>query len=255
MYWTTCPPCSYRGRMPVASASESPAPQRIPRTTAGRVWSTTVGKKAVMAVTGAVLLLYVAAHMAANLKVFLGPASIDGYGRFLREFLAPVLGHGGFLLVVRCVLLACVALHVVAAAQLARRARAARPVRYARRLRARGGYAARTMRWGGVIIALFVVYHLLDLTAGVLNPHGVPGEIHANVVAGFRNWYVVLAYTLAVVALGFHVRHGVWSALRSLGAGSAHRAAAVRATALVVAVALTIGYLSVPYAVLLGVVG
>jgi succinate dehydrogenase / fumarate reductase cytochrome b subunit len=95
---------------------------------------------------------------------------------------------------------------------------------------------------------------VLDLTAGVLNPHGVQGEIYANVTADFRHWYVVLAYTVAVVALGFHLRHGVWSALRSLGVASAARAAAVRLVALGYAVVITVGFLSVPYAVLLGVI-
>ncbi|OLR91677.1 succinate dehydrogenase [Actinokineospora bangkokensis] len=207
-----------------------------------------------MAVSGAVLLLYVVAHMAGNLKAFAGPGALDSYGRFLREFGAPVLGHGGLLWVVRVVLLLAVVLHMTAAVQLARRARRARPVGYAKRAKVQGSYAARTMRWGGVIIALFVVYHLLDLTAGVLNPNGVPGQIHANVVADFQHWYVVLAYTLAVVALGFHLRHGVFSALRSLGVASAKRAAAVRATALGVAVVVTAGFLSVPFAVLFGII-
>ncbi|MGX7824796.1 succinate dehydrogenase cytochrome b subunit [Actinokineospora sp. 24-640] len=234
--------------MPVTAAPETPVRQRIPLV---RLWSTTVGKKAVMAVTGIVLLLYVVAHMLSNLKAFVGPESLDGYGRFLREFLDPVLGHGGFLWVARTVLLAAVVLHMTAAVQLARRARRARPVGYAHRPRVQGGYAARTLRWGGVIIALFVVYHILDLTVGVLNPHGVPGEIHASVVAGFGRWYVVAAYTLAVVALGFHIRHGMWSALRSLGA---RRTALAHTAALGVAAAVTVGFLSVPYAVLLGVI-
>lgn len=219
-----------------------------------RLWSSTVGKKAVMAVTGGVLLSYVTVHMVANLKVFAGPESIDGYGRWLRELLAPVFGHEGLLWLVRMGLLLSVGLHLTAAAQLARRAHAARPAGYHHRVPVQGSYAARTMRWGGVIIALFVVYHVLDLTAGVLNPHGVPGEIHGNVVADFQLWYVVAAYTVAVVALGFHLRHGVWSALRSLGVASAGRARAVRLTALGYAVAITVGFLSVPYAVLFGLV-
>ncbi|MFC7617049.1 succinate dehydrogenase cytochrome b subunit [Actinokineospora soli] len=208
---------------------------------------TSAGRKAVMAVTGLILLAYVVVHMLGNLKAFAGPDSFDGYGRFLREFLAPVLGHGGFLWIVRVVLLAAVVAHIAAAVSLTRQARRARPVGYA--VRPKGGYAARTMRWGGVIVALFVVYHLLDLTAGVLNPHGVPGEIHANVVAGFAHWYVVAAYTVAVVALGFHIRHGAWSALRSLGLRVSAQPAA-----LALAVAVTAGFLSVPYAVLLGVI-
>ncbi|MFD7653170.1 succinate dehydrogenase cytochrome b subunit [Actinosynnema sp. NPDC059797] len=204
-----------------------------------RLYRTTVGKKAVMAVTGAVLLLYVVAHMLGNLTIFSGPGAIDGYGRWLREV--------GAVWPTRAALLVAVALHFTAAYQLTARARRARG-RYAHRRPVRGGYAARTMRWGGVVIALFVVYHLLDLTAGWLNPHGVPGEIHANVVADFRHWYVVLAYTVAVLALALHVRHGVWSATRSLGVTTS------RAIGLVTATALAAGFLSVPFAVFTGLV-
>jgi len=210
---------------------------------------TTVGKKAVMAVTGIVLLIYVTAHMLANLKAFLGAGSLDGYGRWLRSILEPVFGHEGILWMVRAVLVASVALHLIAATALARRAHAARPVDYRHRTRVQGGYAARTMRWGGVIIALFVVYHVLDLTTGTLNPHGVHGEIYRNVTADFQHWYLVLVYTVAVVALGFHLRHGVWSALRSLGG-----TAVSRRVALGYAVVITVGFLSVPYAVLFGVI-
>jgi succinate dehydrogenase / fumarate reductase cytochrome b subunit len=210
---------------------------------------TTVGKKAVMAVTGVVLLAYVTVHMLANLKAFFGPSSLDGYGRWLRELLEPVFGHEGLLWLLRFGLLVAVVLHLVMAAQLTRRAHAARPVGYRYRPRVQGSYAARTMRWGGVIIALFVVYHVLDLTAGVLNPHGVSGEIYANVTADFQHWYVVVAYTVAVVALGFHLRHGVWSALRSLGVD-----AVARPVALGYAVVITVGFLSVPYGVVFGVI-
>lgn len=204
-----------------------------------RLYRTTVGKKAVMAVTGAVLLLYVVAHMLGNLTFFAGPEAIDGYGRELREL--------GVVWPTRIGLLVAVALHFTAAYQLTARARRARG-RYAHRRPVQGGYAARTMRWGGVIIALFVVYHLLDLTAGWLNPHGVPGEIHSNVVADFRHWYVVLAYAVAVVALGFHIRHGVWSATRSLGVTTS------RAIGLAVAAVVCAGFLSVPFAVFTGLV-
>jgi succinate dehydrogenase / fumarate reductase, cytochrome b subunit len=96
---------------------------------------------------------------------------------------------------------------------------------------------------------------VLDLTTGVLNPHGVCGDIHRNVTADFQRWYVVLAYTVAVVALGLHLRHGVWSALRSLGFGSAARARAVRVVAFGYAAVITVGFLSVPLAVLFGLGG
>jgi succinate dehydrogenase / fumarate reductase cytochrome b subunit len=209
----------------------------------------TVGKKAVLAVTGIVMLLYITLHMLGNLKAFFGPGALDGYGRWLREILEPLFGHEGVLWLIRAGLTAAVVLHLIMAVQLARRAHAARPVGYQHRPRVQGGYAARTMRWGGVIIALFVVYHVLDLTTGTLNPHGVQGEIYNNVTADFQRWYVVLAYTLAVLALGFHLRHGVWSALRSLGfTGVSH------VLALGYATMITAGFLSVPYAVLFGVI-
>jgi succinate dehydrogenase / fumarate reductase, cytochrome b subunit len=203
------------------------------------LYRTTVGKKVVMAVTGAGLLLYVVVHMLGNLTVFSGADAIDGYGRRLREI--------GAVWPTRVALLACVALHFVAAYQLTAKARKARG-RYEHRRRVQGSYAARTMRWGGVIIALFVVYHLLDLTVGWLNPNGVPGEIHANVVADFRHWYVVLAYAVAVLALGFHIRHGVWSATQTLGVTTS------RVIGLGVAVAICAGFLSVPFAVFTGLV-
>lgn len=217
--------------------------------TAPRLWSTTVGKKAVMAVTGVVLLLYVVAHMLANLKVFVGPESLDGYGRWLRGLGAGAVGYGGLVWIARVVLVAAVVLHMVAAIQLARRAHAARPVRYQVRPRVHGSYAARTMRWGGVLIALFVVYHVLDITTGTVNPHGVPGEDYANVVASFQRWYVVLFYLLAVTALGLHLRHGAASALRSLGSTRAAQPAA-----LAVAVLITAGFAVVPLSVYFGLV-
>ncbi|MEU5695166.1 succinate dehydrogenase cytochrome b subunit [Actinosynnema sp. NPDC020468] len=202
-----------------------------------RLYRSTIGKKAVMAVTGGVLLLYVVAHMVGNLSIFTG--GLDDYGRWLRAV--------GVVWPVRIGLLAAVALHFAAAYQLTARSRKARG-RYAHRRPVQGGYAARTMRWGGVIIGLFVVYHLLDLTAGYLNPHGVEGEIHANVVADFRHWYVVLAYAIAVLALGFHLRHGVWSAAQTLGVTTS------RVLGLTVAIVVCGGFLSVPFAVVTGVV-
>ncbi|MEV4318290.1 succinate dehydrogenase cytochrome b subunit [Actinocrispum sp. NPDC049592] len=219
-----------------------------------RVWSSTIGKKAVMGVTGLVLLLYVIAHMLGNLKFFFGPTSIDGYAAWLRTIVDGLLGHGGFLWGTRAVLVGSVVLHMTAATQLARRAHKARPAAYQHRRKIQGSYAARTMRWGGVILGLFVVYHILDLTTGTLNPNGVQGQVYANLTADFRLWYVVLFYTAAVVSLGFHIRHGMWSALQSLGASSATRQRALQLTSLGVALAITVGYLSVPFAVLTGLV-
>lgn len=217
---------------------------------------TSVQLKFVMAATGAVLLLYLVVHMVGNLKIFFGAEAIDTYAAWLREVGEPALPHGTVLWFVRVVLLASVVAHIVSATVLARRARRARPVRYAHRQPVRGSYAARTMRWGGVIIALFVVYHLLDLTTGTLNPHGVYGEVHANVVADFapQRWYVTLVYALAVIAVGFHVRHGMWSALQTVGRSSTAAERTLKGVALGVAVVLVVGFLSVPFAVLTGLV-
>ncbi|WP_307803949.1 succinate dehydrogenase cytochrome b subunit [Micromonospora echinofusca] len=215
-----------------------------------------VGLKAVMAVTGIVLVLFLIAHMLGNLKIFTGQTSFDHYAHWLREIGAPLLPGVWFLWILRTVLLVAVLAHIGAATTLALRARAARPVRYAHRRPVQGSYAARTMRWGGVIIGLFVIYHLLDLTTGALNPVGDPSRPYANVVADFApdRWYVTLFYTLAVVAVGFHLRHGAFSALRSLGQQTPRGERRARAVALVLAVALCAGYLAVPFAVLTGLV-
>jgi succinate dehydrogenase / fumarate reductase cytochrome b subunit len=139
---------------------------------------------------------------------------------------------------------------------LARRARAARPVRYAHRPKVQGSYAARTMRWGGVIILLFVVFHILDLTTGTANPVGDRQHPYANVVADFApgRWYVTLCYALAIIAVGLHLRHGIFSALRTLGQQSPRGERTARAAALALSVVLVAGYLSVPIAVLTGLV-
>ncbi|WP_346116565.1 succinate dehydrogenase cytochrome b subunit [Micromonospora coerulea] len=215
-----------------------------------------VGLKAVMAVTGILLVLFLIVHMLGNLKIFTGETSFDHYAHWLRDIGAPLLPHTWYLWIQRTVLTVAVVAHIVAATVLARRARAARPVRYAHRKKVQGSYAARTMRWGGVIILLFVIYHILDLTTGHLNPQGDASNPYGNVVADFapERWYVTLFYTLAVVTVGFHLRHGAFSAFRSLGQQTPKGERRARTGALVLAVALCAGYLVVPFAVLTGLV-
>ena len=209
-----------------------------------------------MAVTGLLLVLFLYAHMLGNLKIFFGGVTFDHYAHWLRTIGTPLLPTGWYLWLQRTVLTVAVLGHIAAAVILARRARAARPVRYAHRPKVQGSYAARTMRWGGVIILLFVVYHILDLTTGTLNPHGGAGQPYGNVVADFApaRWYVTLFYTLAIVAVGFHLRHGLFSAVRTLGQQTARGERIARATALVLSLVLVVGYLSVPFAVLTGLV-
>jgi succinate dehydrogenase / fumarate reductase cytochrome b subunit len=230
------------------SGSRAPVRRRPPGVSS-------VQLKFVMALTGAVMLLYLVVHMIGNLKIFFGEEALNTYAHWLRLVGEPALPGEGMLWLVRIVLLVSVVAHIVAATILARRARAARPVKYAHRRPVSTNYASRTMRWGGVIILLFVIYHILDLTTGTLNPNGVPGEVYDNVVADFSRWYITLAYTVAMIALGFHLRHGVWSALQTLGRSSGPNQMRYKAIALVFAVLLTTGFLAVPLAVQFGLVG
>jgi succinate dehydrogenase / fumarate reductase cytochrome b subunit len=219
-----------------------------------RTWGSSVGRKAVVAVTGVIFLLYVIAHMLGNLKIFFGIQAFDGYSVHLRTLGADIFGYAGVLWIVRVVLLGSVVLHIWASFSLWYRARRARPVRYAHRATLEGSYAARTMRWGGVIIGLFVVWHILDLTLGTVNP--LPGDAGAyeKLVASFDRPVVAIFYILAVVALGFHIRHGLWSATQTLGGNSAARQNALKTVAFAVAAVITIGFVIVPLSVLFGLV-
>ncbi|HEY7271870.1 MAG TPA: succinate dehydrogenase cytochrome b subunit, partial [Actinoplanes sp.] len=215
-----------------------------------------VSLKIVMAVTAIPLVLFLFAHMAGNLKIFFGASAFDHYAHWLRTIGAPVLPSQWYLWIQRTVLTAAAVTHVAAATILARRAQRARPVRYAHRSAVRGSYAARTMRWGGVLILLFVIYHVLDLTTGTLNPVADPSHPSANLIADFApsRWYVTLAYTVAVVAVGVHLWHGIFSAVRTLGQHTARGERRARSAATVLSVVLVAGFLSVPFAVLIGVV-
>ncbi|MFD1073260.1 succinate dehydrogenase cytochrome b subunit [Longispora fulva] len=216
----------------------------------------TVGKKAVMAVTGVMLVGFLFFHALGNMKVFLGQESFDHYSHWLRTVLEPILPHEGFLWLARIGLLAAVGGHIWSAAALTIRAKKARPVKYAHRKPVQGSYAARTMRWGGVIVVLFVIYHILDLTTGTLNPVGAAGKPYGNVTADFApsRWYVTFFYVLAIVAIGFHLRHGLWSAIQTLGRSNARRERFLKGVALGFTLLLCAMFLSVPFAVLTGLV-
>jgi succinate dehydrogenase / fumarate reductase cytochrome b subunit len=226
-----------------------------PRNPAAALWSTMVGKKVVMAVTGIVLVGFVVAHMLGNLKIFLGAEAIDAYAAFLRTMGEPLFPYSVPQCVVRVVLLACVALHITAAVQLTRMNRAARPQAYDTKHSIATTYAARTMRWSAVILVLFVVYHLLHLTAGVVSFQ--PGEfrdlsVYHNVVVGFSVWYVSLFYIVAMACLCLHLDHGGWSLLQTLGWNNARTTPALQGLSRGVALVVFLGFISVPVAVLAG---
>ncbi len=207
-----------------------------------------------MAVTGVVMLLFLLVHMAGNLKIFFGPAEFNGYAGWLRTIGEPVLHASWFLWLQRGVLLVCLGAHVVSAAQLSRLDRRARPQRYRHRPRRRASFATSTMRYGGLILLLFVVWHILDLTVGAVNPRGQAGHPYQNVVADFHVWWISLIYIIAMLMLCLHIQHGFWSAAQTLGANNAARNGVFTTLATVLALAITVGFLSVPVAVMTGLV-
>ncbi|HEX9728192.1 MAG TPA: succinate dehydrogenase cytochrome b subunit [Gemmatimonadales bacterium] len=217
------------------------------------LYRSSVGKKVIMAVTGVVWVGYVIAHMMGNLKAFQGAERIDAYGEFLREVGVPLFGHGEVLLLARVVLIISIGLHVLCAWQLTRMSQVARPVSYRQAPHLELSYASRTMRWGGVMIALFVIFHLMHFTIGNIHPDFVPGGVYHNLVAGFQSWPIAIVYIVAVGALGFHLYHGVWSTFQTLGANHPTYNRYRRWVAAVIAVAVFAGFASVPAAVLAGI--
>ncbi|MCA9736427.1 MAG: succinate dehydrogenase cytochrome b subunit [Gemmatimonadota bacterium] len=218
------------------------------------LWETTVGKKVAMAATGLLLVGFVLGHMAGNLKAFLGPDSFNHYAEWLRVVGEPALPRGVALWLARVVLLAAVVVHIVAAVQLARRSRAARPQGYEKEDSLTFSYASRTMRWGGVIIALFVVYHILHFTTGTAHRDFVAGEPYRNLVVGFSSPLVVGVYLLAIAALSFHLYHGIWSVFQTFGIAGSARTPWRRSVAAGVAGVLFVGFMAVPFGVLLGLI-
>ncbi|WP_344858074.1 succinate dehydrogenase cytochrome b subunit [Planomonospora alba] len=215
------------------------------------------GRKAVMAVTGAVLVIYLVLHMAGNLKIYSGAESYNAYAEFLRTMGEPAVPYRTVLTVIEVVLAVSVVLHMWAAITLARRAGRARPVKYAAKRRSQAnGYVAHIMRWGGVTIALFVIWHLLDLTFGTVNPAGWDGTPYERMVQGFapERWWVTLFYAVSVVMVGLHLRHGLWSAFQTLGLASGRSYRPLRATAAVISAVLVVGFLVVPFSIMIGAV-
>lgn len=210
-------------------------------------WRSTIGKKVVMAVTGIGLVVFVIGHMLGNLQVFLGSDVFNHYAETLQ-------GMGALLWLARAGLLVAAILHVVAAYQLTMINRRARPQAYARVEPQVATVASRWMRWGGVVLALFIVYHIGHMTTGSFHPFFVRGQAYGNVILGFRSPWVVLFYVVAMVLLGLHLFHGIWSSVRTLGIARPGPRPLQRTVALWLAVGLWAGFTAVPVAVYLGFV-
>jgi succinate dehydrogenase / fumarate reductase, cytochrome b subunit len=218
-------------------------------------WGSTVGKKITMAVSGVILIGFVVGHMIGNLKVYQGPDAFNHYAEGLRAFGAPFFGANQALWLIRVVLLAAVLVHIIAAAQLTLHSRKARAVGYKKYDNDLVfSYASRTMVWGGLIILGFVVFHLMHLTIGNAHPDFVHGDAYRNFVVGFSSVPISLAYIAAMIPLGFHLYHGFWSMLQTLGASSTRVNRVRRPVAAFLAVIVVLGNISFPVAVLAGLV-
>jgi succinate dehydrogenase / fumarate reductase cytochrome b subunit len=214
-----------------------------------RFYASMVGKKVVMGVTGIIGIGFVILHSLGNLLVFRGPAAINSYSHFLKS-------TGELLWTLRIVLIIAVRLHVIAAVQLTRQSRAARPIGYTRQEAQVATIASRTMRWGGALLLVFIVLHILHFTTGTIKPAGVfaPGDVYANVVTSFRIWWVTLFYVLSMVALGLHLFHGAWSSVRSVGVSPPSPDPLHRRISLVIALLVWGAFTAVPVAVFAGFV-
>jgi succinate dehydrogenase / fumarate reductase cytochrome b subunit len=211
-------------------------------------WHSTNGKKIVMAVTGAIMFLFIIGHLLGNLLVFAGRDTINAYAAFLHFDM-------GLLWIIRSVLILAVVLHILATVQLGLRNKRARPIGYSRKKAINSSYASRTMYWSGPIVLAFIILHLLQFTAGTIHPEAtfIYGDVYHNLVTGFQVWWVAAWYIFAICLLGLHLRHGLWSMLQSVGLShSLHRERILKQVALVIATVIVLGYISIPISILSG---
>jgi succinate dehydrogenase / fumarate reductase cytochrome b subunit len=210
------------------------------------IWRSTIGKKIAMAGSGILLVLFLLSHMISNVTVLIDPKHLDDYAAFLRSF-------GPLLWVARLGLLALVGIHVVAAWQLTQMARGARTAAYDRREAQVATYAARTMRWGGVLVVVFIVYHILHYTTGTFHPDFREGEVGRNLIVGMQSVPVALFYAATMLTIGMHLWHGTWSVFQTLGVSHPAWDRTRRGLAVVLAVVIAGGFLLIPLSALLGV--
>lgn len=212
-------------------------------------YTSMVGKKFVMGVTGLIGVGFVIVHALGNLLVFRGSTAINSYSHFLKS-------TGELLWGLRIVLIVAVILHVIAAVQLTRQSRAARPTGYVKRDPQAATLASRTMRWGGALLLIFIPLHILHFTTGTIRPAGYfsSTDVYANVVSSFRIWWVAVFYIVSMIALGLHLFHGAWSSVRSIGVSPASPQPLHHRISLVIAILVWAAFTSIPLAVVSGLV-
>lgn len=238
---------------PVAVQTKATQPTLV---TGVRGTRTTIALKLLMATSGIVFILFVLAHMYGNLKAFAGHEAFNDYAHHLREIGEPILPYGGALWILRTVLLVSLVAHVTSAIVLWRRSARARPVTYVVKRNVGSSFSSRTMRWGGLTLLLFIIWHLLNFTVPKINVTGGPiDDPYVLLVESFQTWWLTVIYLIAMVALGLHLHHGTWSSLQTLGwtsTAAARRRA--KAAGWVVAIVIAGGFSLVPLAVLFGIV-
>ncbi len=222
----------------------------------GRSTRTTIALKLLMAASGVIFIGFVLIHMYGNLKAFGGHDAFDEYADHLRTFGTPILPYAGMLWIIRVVLILSLVVHVAAAATLWRRARKARPVKYVMKKRTGATFASLMMRWGGVTILLFIIWHLLNFSIGRVNVTGGPTDDPYNLlVDSFDTWWLTLIYLVAMAMLGAHLHHGIFSATQTLGlTGNARSRRLSKQVAFTLAVIIAGGFSLVPIFVLFGVI-
>ena len=219
-------------------------------------YRSTIGKKVIMGVTGLIGVGFVILHMAGNLQVFLGSDKLNSYGAALHGPLNELTW------LLRIVLIVAVILHITMAVQLTQRSAAARPVGYQQRQPQVSTLASRTMKWGGVLLVVFIIVHILHFTNEIIDPAGYRGmedshghrDVYGNIVASFHIWWVALFYIVSMLALGLHLYHGAWSSVRTLGYAKPSGNPLHRRVALAIAVIVWLGFTLVPVGVMAGIV-
>jgi succinate dehydrogenase / fumarate reductase, cytochrome b subunit len=219
-------------------------------------YRSTIGKKIIMGITGLIGIGFVILHMAGNLQVFVGADKINSYGALLHGPLAELTW------LLRIILIVAVVLHVLMAFQLTQRSNAARPIGYQKKDPQVATLASRTMKWGGVLLLVFIVVHILHFTTETIDPAGVRGltdnhghrDVYGNIVASFHVWWVALFYIVSMIALGLHLYHGAWSSLRTLGYAKQSQHPLQRRIAAGVAIIVWLGFTLLPVGVIVGLI-
>jgi succinate dehydrogenase / fumarate reductase cytochrome b subunit len=214
---------------------------------AARFYESTIGKKAIMAVTGLILFGFLIAHMLGNLQIYLGREVMNHYAETLH-------GNPALLWTVRTILLVSVILHIWASIQLSMIKSEARPVAYVKRANVSSSWASRSMMLSGPIIAAFVIFHLLHLTTGTIHPQFVELHAYENLVTGFLVVPFAIAYIVVMILIGFHLSHGIWSMFQSMGLSHPRYTPMIKKFAAVFSWILIAGFISVPVSILVGLV-